>query len=90
MQVITNVIDYGMSLNNAVNRPRLHYQGIPERVLAEPRAITPKTFRGLKLRGYRILPFMTYGAAESISVAADGTMLGVNDNRKPAGKAIAY
>lgn len=90
LQTIVNTIDYDLNLNDAVNRPRLHYQGIPNRVVAEPQAITPKTFRGLKLRGYSIVPFMTYGAAESISVAPDGTMLGVNDNRKPAGKAIAY
>ena len=90
LQVITNLIDYGMNLNDAVNTPRMHYQGIPNRVLSEPEAMTPETFRGLKLRGYSILPFMTYGAAESILVEADGTMTGVNDRRKPAGKAVAY
>ena len=90
LQVITNVIDYGMKLNEAVNTPRLHYQGIPDRVLSEPQAISPETFRGLKLRGYSILPFMKYGAAESILVDSDGTITGVNDTRKPAGKAIAY
>lgn len=90
LQVITNVIDYGMNLKDAVNTPRLHYQGIPDRVLSEPQAITPETFRGLKLRGYNILPFMQYGAAESILVNSDGTITGVNDGRKPAGKAVAY
>ena len=90
LQVITNLLDYDMNLNDAVNTPRMHYQGIPNRVLSEPQAITPETFRGLKLRGYNILPFRTYGAAESILVKADGTMIGVNDRRKPAGKAVAY
>ena len=90
LQVITNVIDYGMKLKDAVNTPRLHYQGIPDRVLSEPQAISPETFRGLKLRGYSILPFRQYGAAESILVDADGTITAVNDLRKPAGRAIAY
>ena len=90
LQVITNVIDYDMNLKDAVNTPRLHYQGIPDRVLSEPQAISPETFRGLKLRGYNILPFMQYGAAESILIDSDGTMTGVNDIRKPAGKAVAY
>ena len=90
LQVITNLIDYGMNLEDAVNTRRMHYQGIPNRVLSEPLAITSETFRGLKLRGYSILPFMRYGAAESILVEADGTMIGVNDRRKPAGKAVAY
>jgi gamma-glutamyltranspeptidase / glutathione hydrolase len=90
LQVITNVIDYGMSLPDAVNTPRLHYQGLPNRILSESQAITPKVFRGLKLCGYSIMPFIPWGAAESIMVNADRTMIGVNDLRKPAGKAVAY
>ena len=90
LQVITNAIDYNLTLDEAVNSPRLHYQGIPDRVLSEPNAISPETFRGLQLRGYSILPFMKYGAAESIMVKPDGRIEGVNDVRKPAGKAVAY
>ena len=90
LQVITNLLDYDLNLDDAVNTPRMHYQGIPNRVLSEPKAVTPKTYRGLKLRGYSILPFMTYGAAESILVEKNGTITGVNDARKPAGKAVAY
>ena len=90
LQIITNVIDYGMDLNDAVNTPRLHYQGLPNRVASEPQAITPETARGLQLRGYRIEPSSSWGAAESILINPDGTMIGVNDRRKPAGKALAY
>lgn len=90
LQVIINAIDYDMDLSDAVNTPRLHYQGIPDRVLSEPQAITPETYRGLQLRGYNILPFRRYGAAESILVHPDGKIEGVNDIRKPAGKAVAY
>ncbi|HEY9771892.1 MAG TPA: gamma-glutamyltransferase [Coleofasciculaceae cyanobacterium] len=90
LQIIINAIDYGMNLSDAVNTPRLHYQGIPNRVVSEPEAINAETFRGLKLRGYEIVPFMQWGAAESILVNPDGTIVGVNDIRKPAGKAIAY
>jgi gamma-glutamyltranspeptidase / glutathione hydrolase len=90
LQVITNVIDYGMGLPEAVNAPRVHYQGLPNRVVSESQAITPDAFRGLKLRGYNIMPFIPWGAAESIMVNGDRTMIGVNDIRKPAGKAVAY
>ena len=90
LQVITNLVDYGMNLADAVNTPRLHYQGLPNRVISETQAISPETFRGLQLRNYSILPMIRWGAAESIVVDADGTMTGVNDVRKPAGKAVAY
>ncbi|MGF1540696.1 MAG: gamma-glutamyltransferase [Pleurocapsa sp.] len=91
VQVITNAIDYGMNLNDAVNTSRLHYQGFPDRILSEPNAVTPETIRGLRLRGYNIIPFRTWGAAESILVNPQtGLLEGVNDIRKPAGKALAY
>ena len=90
LQVITNLIDYGMNLADAVNTPRLHYQGLPNRVISESKAISTETFRGLRLRNYSILPMIRWGAAESIVVDTDSMMTGVNDRRKPAGKAVAY
>ncbi len=91
LQVITNAIDYGKNIVDAVNTPRLHYQGFPKSVVAESQAITPETLRGLQLRGYKVIPFMPWGAAESILVEPDtGIMHGVNDIRKSAGKAVAY
>ena len=91
LQVITNAIDYNLNLVDAVNSPRLHYQGFPNRVIAEDRAITPESLGGLRLRGYKVMPFMNWGAAESILVDPDtGVRLGVNDIRKPAGSAAAY
>ncbi|MGD1920506.1 MAG: gamma-glutamyltransferase [Pleurocapsa sp.] len=91
LQVIINAIDYGMNLNDAVNAPRFHYQGFPKSVRTEAQAITPKTMRGLQLRGYKVTPSRQWGAAESILVAPKtGIKLGINDIRKPAGKAVAY
>ncbi|WP_036480055.1 gamma-glutamyltransferase [Myxosarcina sp. GI1] len=91
LQVIVNAIDYDMDLEAAVNTPRLHYQGFPNVVVSEPNAVDAKTIRGLRLRGYTIFPFDTLGAAESILVEPEtGLKTGVNDVRKPAGKAVAY
>jgi gamma-glutamyltranspeptidase / glutathione hydrolase len=92
LQVITNILDYKMNLNGAVNSPRLHYQGLPNLIISEVKAITPKTFKGLKSRGYKVIPSRReWGAAESIWVNLEtGVMEGVNDMRKPAGKAVAY
>ncbi|MEL6438264.1 MAG: gamma-glutamyltransferase [Cyanobacteria bacterium J06621_8] len=90
LQVITNLIDYNFSLQDAVNTPRLHYQGFPQQVFSEPDAIAPETLRGLQLRGYDILPLRQWGAAESILIQPDGTMIGVNDRRRSAGQAAAY
>ncbi len=91
LQVITNFIDYDMDITQAVNSPRIHYQGLPNRVLTEPYAIKPEIVRDLILKGYNITPLTKWGAAESISIEPQtGLLQGANDIRKPAGAAVAY
>ena len=92
LQVITSVIDYQKSLTEAVNTPRFHYQGFPNQVMAEGDAIEPKAIRGLRLKGYNVIPSSRqWGGAESIIVNPETNILeGVNDVRKPAGAAVAY
>ena len=92
LQVITSVIDFQKSLTEAVNNPRFHYQGFPNRVMAECDAIEPKAIRGLRLKGYNVIPCSRqWGGAESIIVNPETNIIeGVNDIRKPAGAAVAY
>lgn len=91
LQVITNVIDYGMNITEAVNAPRIHYQGLPNLVITEPYALKSSVVQDLWSMGYRVAPFLTWGAAESILVnPKTGALYGANDSRKPAGEAVAY
>ena len=91
LQVITNFIDYDLDIAKAVNTPRIHYQGLPNQVKTEPYALNPDLVRSLILKGYEIVPFSHWGAAESISIDPQTNLIqGVNDIRKPAGEAVAY
>lgn len=91
LQVLTNVIDYGMPISKAVNTPRLHYQGLPNFVFSEPYAVTSDVSRGLWGMGYRVLPLIPWGAAESVmAVPSNHNLKGGHDKRKPAGAAVAY
>ncbi len=91
LQVITNRIDYQMTLNEAVNSPRIHYQGLPNIVITEPYALNSRVVQNLWERGYRVVPFVAWGAAESIEVnRKTGIFSGANDTRKPAGRASAF
>ena len=90
LQVLSNVIDYGMDINEAVNAPRIHYQGTPNAVITEPYALNPDVVQNLLQMGYKVGPFLPLGAAESILVDPKGLASGANDKRKPAGKAVAY
>ena len=51
--VITNVIDHGMSLADAVAAPRLHHQALPDRVLLEEGGFPPAVVAGLEAMGHR-------------------------------------
>jgi len=68
LQVLTNIIDYGMNVNTAVNTARIHYQGWPNWVISEPYALKSRTFQQLWEMGYKVFPFGTWGAAQSIAV----------------------
>ena len=91
LQVILNHIDYEMDVASAVNSSRIHYQGLPNVVITEPYALTSQAFLGLWEKGYRVIPFFSWGAAESIG-REEKTRIwqGANDSRKSAGKAIGF
>jgi len=89
LQTIINVIDYGMDIQVAVDAPRIHYQGQPNFVVTEPYALKSDVVKTLWEMGYRVVPFITWGAAESISVNPKTKFIyGANDIRKPGGAAV--
>jgi gamma-glutamyltranspeptidase / glutathione hydrolase len=105
LEIIVNVIDYGMTLQEAVDAPRIHHQWLPDTVGAEPFALSADTARALTQAGYRIVPLEPWGAgnaAEAIGIAPPdaaaahalgfprpATLYGASDSRAPAGAAAA-
>jgi gamma-glutamyltranspeptidase/glutathione hydrolase len=105
LEVIVNVIDYGMSLQEAVDAPRIHHQWLPDTLGAEPSALSDGTLRALRVMGYRVVPLPPWGAGnavEAIGIApaeADAAralgfphpslLYGASDRRAPAGSAAA-
>ncbi len=91
LQIIINMIDYKMSLDKAVFAPKIHYQGVPNLVITEPFTLEKTVFQNLWEKGYRVIPFFSWGAASSINVNQNNNSLnGTNDPRKSAGKALTY
>jgi gamma-glutamyltranspeptidase/glutathione hydrolase len=72
-EAIMNVIDHGMTIQEAVNAPRLHHQWMPDSVSVEPFALSPDTQKLLEAMGYTIKVQSEWGAAEAILIgpAAD-------------------
>src|SRR5205085_1954927 len=53
MQVITNVIDYDMNIQQAIDAPRIHHQWLPDELDFEPYGLSADTERILKARGHQ-------------------------------------
>jgi gamma-glutamyltranspeptidase / glutathione hydrolase len=105
LQVIVNVIDHGLSLQEAIDAPRIHHQWLPDTLASEPFALSADTAAALTRMGYHLVPLKPWGSAnsvEAIGVATDdtalaaalqfprtGTFYGASDSRAPAGSAAA-
>ena len=79
LQVIVNVLDYGMNVAAAVDAPRLHQQWLPDEVRIE-RGFTEDTLAGLRARGHLLVEPMGQTSANSVAVTPNG-LLGAPDPR---------
>ena len=65
LEVIVNVIDFGMNVQDAVNWPRFHHQWLPDELRVEP-GISPDTVSLLEKRGYIVKRIASQGEAAAI------------------------
>lgn len=93
LEVIINVIDFGMDAQQAVDAPRIHHQWLPDEVAWETFAVAPDARRALEAMGYRFHaiagPFSAktpeaIADAPAVVIAPDGTRTGGADPRRGA------
>src|SRR5688572_1613100 len=90
LQVILNVIDFGMNVQDAIDAPRVHHQWQPDRLSLE-RGISPDTVAILKSRGYDVDYAPGVVLAQVAAIVNDGGWLqGGSDGRSAMGKAAGY
>jgi gamma-glutamyltranspeptidase/glutathione hydrolase len=90
MQVILNVIDFGMNVQDAIDAPRVHHQWQPDKLSLE-RGISPDTVAILKSRGYDVDYAPGVVLAQVAAIVSDGGWLqGGSDGRSSMGKAAGY
>ena len=92
LQVIVNVIDHGMSIDDAVSLPRFHHQWLPDMIMYDKYGLSPDTINNLKALGhvgFREVPYgRGIGDANSILIR-DGIISGIKDPRNE-GAALGY
>ena len=89
-QTIMNVLDHGMSMQDAVNSTRAHSQWLPDRILVEERPIDPKVIKKLERMGHLIERREAMGRMDCILIREDGMMEGGADYSRGDNYAEGY
>jgi gamma-glutamyltranspeptidase/glutathione hydrolase len=96
---IVNTIDYGMTIQEAVDAPRFHQQWLPDVTNVEPFALSPDTQRMLEADGYRFAGPQPPNHMAAVMIGApslgghpvgDMRFFGANDPRRGTGLALGY
>lgn len=80
-QIITNVIDYGMSICQAVDTGRFHHQWMPDYIIYERNSIDTAVLAGLKKMGYELRERYLIGSVNALEVLKDGSIEAGADRR---------
>jgi gamma-glutamyltranspeptidase/glutathione hydrolase len=80
LQVITDVLDFGMDLQQAVDFPRFHHQWMPDELRMESYGFSPDTIELLRKRGHKISFVEAMGRVMAIQVGEEW-LLGADDSR---------
>lgn len=81
-QTILNVIEHGMTMQQAVNALKFHHQWLPDKTIFENGAFSELTIDYLKNRGYVLEKLSnTLGRMDCVLIRPDGSYEGASDPR---------
>ncbi|HXP85467.1 MAG TPA: gamma-glutamyltransferase [Bryobacteraceae bacterium] len=90
LQVVLNVIDFGMNVQDAIDAPRFHHQWLPDRLYLEA-GVSPDTVALLKARGHDVDYSASVVLAQVEAILSDGGWLqGGLDGRREGKAAAGY
>jgi gamma-glutamyltranspeptidase/glutathione hydrolase len=79
-QTLVDVIDFGLSTEDAVNKPKFHHQWLPDELYVE-KGFPADIEDQLRTMGYTITRRGSIGRTELIRITPDHTIEAVGDNR---------
>ena len=79
-QTLVDILDFDMSTEDAVNKPKFHHQWLPDEISVE-KGFPAETREGLIKMGYKITQRGSIGRTEVIKVLPDHTIEAVGDSR---------
>jgi gamma-glutamyltranspeptidase / glutathione hydrolase len=81
-QTVLNVLEHGMTMQEAVNALKFHHQWLPDKTVFETGGFSENTIKKLQSRGYILeVQKNTIGRMDCILVRPDGSLEGGSDPR---------
>jgi gamma-glutamyltranspeptidase / glutathione hydrolase len=91
LTIITNVVDHGMNVQQAVVAPRFHHQWMPDTLRVESFGTSSDVIEALRKRGHDVSPGGNQGAAQCILIhPTTGRRLGAADPRQSDSRAVGH
>ncbi len=81
IQVVLNLLVDGDPLQAAIDRPRLHHQWLPDRLDAEPDALSPETRAEMERRGHTLEITAVSAKIHAVHLLPDGRVEAASDPR---------
>jgi len=72
LQNFLNVVTHGMNIQQAISAPRHHSQWLPDKIMFEPKALSPTTLDELIVRGHETEERASIGQANAIMITPEG------------------
>ena len=88
-QTISNVVDYGMGVVQAVNAPRVHHQHLPDQIYYERGGLDPATVAALEAMGHTLVERSDVSGDVQAILLEDGVLTAWSDPRR-GGAARGY
>jgi gamma-glutamyltranspeptidase/glutathione hydrolase len=91
LQTILNVIEFDMTMQEAVNAPRFHHQWLPDEIRLETGRFNDKLKDNLEVLGYKLSeePNLILGSVNGVLVLENGLLEGGSDKRR-GDKAVGF
>ncbi|CAI2718987.1 gamma-glutamyltransferase [Nitrospina watsonii] len=88
LQVLINVMDFGMNIAAATNAPRIHHQWIPDKLRVE-KGLSGDTIKILKSMGHDVRVTNTIGSTQTV-MRKGNFFFGASDPRRPGAGAQGF
>lgn len=89
LQVILNLVDFGMDIQAAVDGARFHHQWLPDNIRIERDGISPGDLELLRLMGHEVRMGGSQGRTNCVGIdPLTGEIIGAADTRQPDAAAI--